>query len=71
MEHKTTPAQDRDFIDILFDGLTNDVIEAIKNVLYGETDWVLEWVADNFEPDEVFNQGALERWAESQGWSDA
>lgn len=29
---------------------------------------VLEWVADNFEPDEVFDDDKLVQWAEDSGY---
>lgn len=71
MEHKTTAGQDRDFVNLLFDGIsTNDVISAIKDVLSGEAAWVLGWVADNFAPDEVYGIAALEEWADRAGWSE-
>ena len=63
MEHKTTPKQESYFIDLLFDGMTNNVISALKDALGGNATWVLEWVAENFAPEEVYDVAALEKWA--------
>ena len=68
MNHKTTPAQDADFIGLLFDGMTTAVMTALEDALKGETAWVLEWVAQNFSPEEVYDTAVLEKWA-SDVWN--
>ena len=68
MEHKTTPQQESDFIDILFDGMMNNIMSALKDALGGNAAWVLGWVEENFTPDEVYETAALEKWA-SDVWN--
>ena len=69
MKHKTTSNQDEKFFDVLFDGIwAPDLMEAIKDLITGDTRWVLEWVAENFAPDEVYDVAALEKWA-SDVWN--
>lgn len=64
---RSTPTLEKDFIEALFDGV--DVIAAIKKELSGgDIDWLLEWVAKNFTPDEVFPKSELEKWAEDAGY---
>ncbi len=68
MQHTTTPKQESDFIDLLFDGMTNNIMSALKNALGGNAAWVLDWVEENFTPDEVYDVAALEKWA-SDTWN--
>ena len=55
---QTTYRQDADFRD------------ALKRNVGFDTDavWVLEWIAANFDPEEVFDVGDLEEWADRNGW---
>ena len=55
----TTQTQDADFLARLQEELEIDL---------GDCDWVLDWVRDNFTPDEVFSREQLDAWAESVGY---
>lgn len=41
--------------------------DAIRSAL--DTDYVLEAVQENFEPEDVFKEEQLETWAENNGWT--
>lgn len=64
MNHSTS--LEESFIEALFDG--PDVIDAIKKELSGDIQWILDWVAENFAPEEVFPRTELEAWAEENGY---
>lgn len=50
----TTRKEDADFIGtVINDGLLEESIE---------------WIKTNLNPEEVFSEGDLETWAESNGW---
>ena len=53
MKHKTTRAHDLD--------VTKRILE---NVEFDAAD-ILDWVRENFAPDEVFEDDELEEWAEN------
>ncbi len=71
MKYSTSPRQDKDFIAALFDQTTDaEIAEAVKSLLAGDSSWVLEWVAKNFQPEEVYEIVFLEQWARDAGWSE-
>ncbi len=54
----TTPQQDRSFLELLVKEDINDV----------PLSFVVEWVASEFEPQEVFSEAELSYWAETHGY---
>lgn len=44
--------------------------ELVKSQIYfaDGADWVLEWVSDNFDPEDVFVPAALIAWAMDNGF---
>ena len=67
---KTNSRQDKDFLDRLFKTLSsNDIIQAVRNLLEGDMSWVLDWVRETFDPDEVFTDEELNTWAEDNGYT--
>lgn len=52
----TSGQQDRGFMDELLSRLGTDFT------------WVLDWVADNVEPDEIYDDARLGEWAEENGY---
>ena len=66
---KTTTRQDKDFLDRLFRTISSDYfMRAIRNVLDQDTSWVLDWVTETFNVDEVFDETELNTWAEDNGY---
>ena len=60
----TTPRQNKEFADKLME-VGDDVLDAIRDVFSsGDTQWVVDWVSDNFDPGEVFADEVLREWAE-------
>ena len=59
----TTHRQDKEFADNLMD-IGDDIIDAIRAVFARDAQWVVDWVSENFEPDNVFSDEALRDWAE-------
>jgi hypothetical protein len=55
MNHTTTPSQDRDFKSTLINEL-------------GGAEWVLDWVEQEFNPEDVFNFEMLKTWALENGF---
>lgn len=53
----TTPQQDRKFSELL------------AEVIYvNDASFIIEWVASEFAPEDVFTQSRLEDWAEQNGY---
>ena len=50
----TTAKQDKDFVDQIIIGSALEI--------------AMDWIAGNFSPEDVFSEGALQTWAESNGW---
>lgn len=46
------------------------VVDAVKLFLQVEDDveWVVDWVEENFDPEDVFSDERLAAWAERNGW---
>lgn len=53
---RTTVQQDQEFI------------EALTEVMDVDASFVLDWVAGNFEPEDVFQYSDLVAWAEVEGF---
>ncbi len=53
----TTPQQDRDFLELL-----------VKEIDINDASFVLEWVAGQFAPEEVYDEWSLKHWAETNGY---
>ena len=67
---KTTQRQDKDFQEQLFDAISDqDILSAVRDLLNVNSSWVLDWVAENFNPDDVFTDDDLERWAKEHGYT--
>jgi len=67
---KTTSKQDEWFIDALFSPVdSKSIIDAIKDALSGDCEWVVEWVSKEFNPEDVFDERILAAWAKENGWS--
>lgn len=70
MRTETTGSQDRDFADRLFEQVSsNDILNAIKDLFHRDASWALDWVRENFTPDEIFSSKELAQWAETNGYS--
>ena len=54
---ETTPIQDRQFFALLVEQLELD-----------DATFVLQWVAEEFEPEAVFSEADLAYWAEQNGY---
>jgi len=66
---RTTARDDQEFMKRLFGSVTgNDVIGALSDLLGSDSSWVLEWVSENFEPEDVYGQTDLEEWAKKNGY---
>lgn len=61
----TTTAQDRGFGERVWGVIENLLGDALENE---DASWVVEWVASNFEPQDVFEVSELDAWAESNGY---
>mgnify|MGYP001232300580 CR=1 FL=1 len=55
MNHSTTSSADKDF---------NSTLAYQMN----GAEWVLDWVEENFEPSDVFNDEELGNWATENGY---
>lgn len=53
---RTTSKQDQEFIEALSENMNIDA------------SFVLDWVGDNFMPEDVFDIHFLEKWAENNGY---
>ena len=62
----TTKRQNQEFAEKLME-VGDEVLRAIEAVFAGDAQWVIDWVSDNFEPDEVFTNEALRAWAVKAG----
>jgi len=60
----TTGNQDRELASILTDELKFTVEVDTRDMHF-----VIEWVGDNFNPEDVFKATQLEAWAESNGYT--
>jgi hypothetical protein len=56
MRH-TSKEEDRSFVKLL-----------AEELITFDASVVLKWVADNFEPDEIYDHGELNDWAENNGY---
>lgn len=54
----TTSRQDRVFAELLKDNFD----------FYHDCGWVLDWVTDNFEPEDIFDLSVLDDWALDHGY---
>lgn len=43
-------------------------VKALADVMNVDASFVLDWVAENFEPEDVFEYSALTAWAEAAGF---
>lgn len=56
MANPTSGSQDKSFMAELIDQIS------------GDFSWVLEWVEQNCEPDDIFDEKRLEQWARDNGF---
>jgi len=54
---RTTSREDKDF-----EVLVKERIDL------GDATWVIEWVYDNFQPEDIFGRDTLETWALDNGF---
>ena len=54
----TSSNQDRSFRSLLIDQLNLDQ----------QYDWILEWIAEEFNPDDIFDNERLNEWAIENGY---
>ena len=47
----------------------SEVIDNIVDNFAGDTNWIIDWVVDNFDPEDVFSVDALEEWAKDNDWT--
>ena len=59
MNHSTSVNQDRTVRQAILDQLEKSLVGA---------EWLLDVIANIFEPDEVFGEEALDEWATSKGY---
>jgi hypothetical protein len=61
MAVKTTGSQDKNFAE-----------EFASRVVGGaDYSWVLEWIEENYEPDDIFEHEVLKEWALDNGFEEA
>ena len=49
--------------------LSHDADRVFGNYVLSHIDWILlDWIADNMNPEDVFPDEALDRWAEDNGY---
>ena len=66
---QTTGNQDRLFRQMLFESFDEyGILEKIKEQFESDSSWVLDWITNNFEPDDVFAAAELSKWAEANGY---
>ena len=46
----------------------DDFVKTLRYNGFDTSEWVLEWVSYNFEPQDVFDEEELSAWAESNGY---
>ena len=51
MPRRTTAREDRELKDVL-----------VENMIGGNADWVLEWISENFKPEDIFDEDILIKW---------
>lgn len=54
--------------DELFASLINDQVEVTTTVSKTALEFAIEWIAKEFEPEDIFTEKQLESWAESNGY---
>ena len=65
----TTGGQDVDFASRLIKNIGhNAIVEAIQGLFEGDSAWALDWVTNNFDPEEIYSEGILASWAERNGY---
>ena len=62
----TSGGQDREFGRKLWDAIEGEFESCFTQ---GRYDWVLEWVEQNFGPEDVFDASDLEEWAKDNGFT--
>lgn len=55
-------------IQELEDTLRENVVKTTITLDNRDLDSILEWVANNYTPEDVFSYKELDRWAESEGY---
>jgi hypothetical protein len=67
---ETTGSQDRDFNYLLFGQFSpNTIFDALRDLFLIDSSFVLDWVRDNFTPEEIFSSKELEQWAKDNGYN--
>lgn len=56
--------------DELFASLINDQVEVEVTTTVSKTalEYAIDWIAKEFEPEDIFTEKQLELWAESNGY---
>ena len=65
MAVNTTSEQDKDFGRNLWASIQDGLADIFE---YEDASWVVDWVASNLEPQDVFEVSELEQWAENNGF---
>ena len=66
----SSSSADKSFVKEFLHPLMDDVMIDIERTFERDaTETVLDWVEDNFSPDEVFEKDALDEWAEKNGYT--
>jgi hypothetical protein len=61
MVRKTSSSEDREIADA--------IREQIDSALDADYTWIIEWVEDNCEPEDVFDDDKLGAWALDNGFT--
>lgn len=59
----STSRQDQFFAEMI-----NDHVESTTTVSKSALEFAIEWIAKEFEPEDIFTEKQLESWAESNGY---
>ena len=70
MKTETTGSQDQNFNYLLFRQFSpNTIFDALRDLFLIDSSFVLDWVRDNFTPEEIFSSKELEQWAKDNGYN--
>jgi hypothetical protein len=54
--------------DQSFAAMINDHVEVTTTVSKSALEFAIEWISNEFEPDDLFTEKQLSSWAESNGY---
>jgi hypothetical protein len=60
-----TGRQDREFIQMME---IEDLIEVKTTIKNSALEYAIDWISKNIDPEDVFSETQLEKWAEANGY---